>query len=1160
MKTRRVSQSLAALFLAMIVEWEGRVTRAVADSPQVSVATMNRPELHPRLQTNYGKIPLYFEANQGQADATVKFLARGSGYALALTAQEAVLTLQGTSNGEQGTATSRQARSLATLRMQFVGANTSPAITGLAELPGKTNYFVGKDTTQWRTNISTYAKVKYEQVYPGIDLVYYGNQQQLEYDFIVQPGADPKTIRLAFAGTPGPAPLQIDEAGDLVLPTVAGDVRFHRPHLYQEIDGVKKEIEGQYVMVDSEEEEGTSLQSPASSRQIGFAVAAYDTTKPLIIDPVLGYSVFVAGEGSEGSKIAVDSSGNVYVSSSTVSTGLPSETSGRPFAGAIDVFITKLDPTGTTLLYATYLGGNNGDEGRGIAVDNEGNAYVTGSTSSRDFPTTPGAFSRNCVDSDLQRCELNVFVTKLNAAGSTLTYSTYLGGSRSDVGTDIAVDKFGQASITGYTESPDFPTLHPFQAWNGDTPCGVTGDLCLGVDAFVAKLNATGTALVYSSYLGGNDRDEANSIAVDSSGNAYVTGFTWSADFLTVNPLQSQFGGPGGNLGDAFVTKVSTAGTVTYSTYLGGESQDIGNGIAVDTAGNVYVTGLTDSSDFPTANPLQANLRVSDAFVTEISSSGSALVYSTFLGGSGGDGGSDIAVDAAGNISVVGATYSADFPLLHPFQAGYSGRLCAFGPCSDGFVTKLHNAGNALLYSTYLGGTAPLTFETVSSVAVDQFGNTYIGGSSAAGDFPAENPFHVARTSSSSSLGDHFVAKIGNLPLDPIVAYFESPENGPVAGIAVLRGWAFATEPGVKIQTIELFIDGRRAAEIPGVGLGAIPCCSERQDVQDTFPQYPAENTRNSGWGATVNWNWLNTGPHNVRVWIRSTNGALFITDARTVRAVTPGDYEFLDRFALSQATALIQNQDLVVNSVVVRDKTTQQQKTLNTRFRWFTSTQSLGLVQAETAGISSAQWMAPPFSAWFASLASRVPGWPLLASAQAASALMPYVEDPAPEQIVSGIRIIRGWAFSEEANARISTIHLTTDMDSQGTIPCCSGRGDVAAAFSGQPNALNSGWGATFNYGNLTSGPHTVGVHIEDSTGAAVSLAHNVTVMRLGGYAFVDQFDLSNATARLEGEEIILNGVVVRDKASQQTKTIAVRLRWAQSSQGLEVVAARDL
>lgn len=245
------------------------------------------------------------------------------------------------------------------------------------------------------------------------------------------------------------------------------------------------------------------------------------------------------------------------------------------------------------------------------------------------------------------------------------------------------------------------------------------------------------------------------------------------------------------------------------------------------------------------------------------------------------------------------------------------------------------------------------------------------------------------------------------------------------------------------------------------------------------------------------------------------------------------------------------------MNGVVVRDKATQQQKTINTRFRWFTSTQSLGLVQAETVGTSSAQWVAPPFSAWFASLASRVPGWPLLASAQAASVIVPYFEDPVPEQIVSSIRIIRGWAFSEEANVRISTIRLTTYFDSQGTIPCCSGRGDVAAAFSEQPNALNSGWGATFNYGNLSSGPHTIGVQIEDSTGAAVSLAHNVTVVRLGGYAFVDQFDLSEATARIEGEDIVLSGVVVRDKASQQTKTIEVRLCWSESSQGLEIIAA---
>jgi len=298
---------------------------------------------------------------------------------------------------------------------------------------------------------------------------------------------------------------------------------------------------------------------------------------------------------------------------------------------------------------------------------------------------------------------------------------------------------------------------------------------------------------------------------------------------------------------------------------------------------------------------------------------------------------------------------------------------------------------------------------------------------------------------------------------------------------------------------------------------------------------------------------------------IRDTSGNLFFTESREVIVVKPGDFEFLDRFDLSDVTVQIEpdiptaSQVLVLNHLTIRDKTTQQQKIINTRFRWFTSTQSLGLVQAETVGIPSAQWVAPPFSAWFASLASRVPGWPLLASAQAASAIVPYFEDPAPEQIVSGIRIIRGWAFSEEENVRIATIRLTTDFDSQSTIPCCSGRGDVAAAFPEQANALNSGWGATFNYGNLTAGPHTITVQMEDSTGVAVALAHNVTVVRLGGFAFVDQFDLSEATARVEKEDIVLGGVVVRDKASQQTKTIEVRLRWFESIQGLGIVAASN-
>lgn len=1137
MTMRYWSHSTWALVLPLIV-WGANVE---AHPRQVSARTTTNSSA-PQLQTSYAQLPLYFEANQGQADTKVKFLARGSGYALALTAHEAVLTLQGTGNGEQGTVTPGQARSLApdprslaTLRMQLVGANASPSITGLEELPGKTNYFVGKDPTQWRTSIPTYAKVKYEQVYPGIDLMYYGNQQQLEYDFIVQPGADPKAIRLAFGGATEPLPLRIDDKGDVVVATAAGDVRFHRPHIYQESDGIKKVIAGRYVIVDSEEAEGTSLQSPSSSPQVGFEVAAYDTTKPLIIDPVLSYATYLSGLARA---ITVDTDDNIYVTGETSVTVFPGAKTVIGSGGELDMYVVKLNASGSTLIYAAIIGGSDSDASVGIAVDAQGSAYVAGNTSSSDFPLSIGAFKQRCLKSGgLQKCREG-FVLKLNPAGTGLSYSTYLGllGFTGEIG-GLALDSAGHAYVTGSVNTETSTDLST-TAGAFQKTCRTNLPLYSCDDVFVTKLDPTGSALVYSTFLGSSLGERSSGIAVDSEGNAYIAGETVGADFpVTTGAVQPtcRVSEIDSSCGDAFVSKLNPTGsTLVYSTFLGGKYFDEVHDIAVDSAGSAYVAGGTSSGDFPTTSGAFREAASGGGFLSKLNPSGSAFVYSTYLD----FGPVRMTIDAVGNAYVAGS---------RPTPA-----VCARGgfgqfpiPCQAAFVAKLNTVGTELIYSAYFGGNR-YTFGL--DVAVDAAGDAYLVGYAGSSNFP------VVKALQSS--GGGFIVKLVERSSE-IMSYLDSPQEGPVSGIATIHGWAFATETEVRISRVELFVDGQRIGDIPGIALGDIPCCSERQDVRDAFPQFPAENTLNSGWGITFNWSLLSAGSHTIQIWITSTRGEVFLTDARIVNVVKPGDFEFLDQFTLSQATVSIQNQDLVVNGVGIRDKTTQQQKNLNPRFRWFTSTQSLGLVQAEAVGTSSAQWVAPPFSAWFASLASRVPGWSLLASAQAASVIVPYFESPEPEQIVSGISLIHGWGFSEETNSRISTIRLTSDFTDQGTIPCCSGRGDVAIAFPGQSNALNSGWGATFNYGNLSSGLHTIGVQIEDSTGAAVSLAHNVTVVRLGGYAFVDQFDLSSATARLDGEEIVISGVVVRDKASQQTKTIEVRLRWFESTQGLGVVAA---
>src|SRR3989442_679598 len=520
----------------------------------------------PQVLAAYGKLPLSFEANQGQTEPQVKFLSRGSGYTLFLTSTEAVLMLTKADahakhripgearlvEPEKGAGT--------VLRMKLLGANPAPAVAGVGELPGKSNYFVGNDPKKWRANVPTYAKIEYRDVYPGVNLVYYGNQRQLEHDFVVSPGADPKAITLAFEGMDGVA---IDALGDLVLRADGGEVRLRKPIVYQEQDGQRAVIPTRYVL--------------KAEREVAFEVAAYDATKPLIIDPVLAYSTYLGGSGGDqGFGVAVDAVGNAYVTGFAGSSDFPTTAGAFQTAfggGEADAFVTKLNPTGSALVYSTYLGGDGFDPGDGIAVDATGNAYVTGLTFSTNFPTTPGAFQTT------PKFASDAFVVKLNAAGTALVYSTFLGGDGFDQGHGIAVDAEGNAYATGGTSSTNFPTTTgAFRTTFGGRS-----------DAFVTKLNGDGSALVYSTYLGGFSSDRGNAIAVDAAGNAYVAGLTFSTNFPTTpGAVRETFGG----IFDAFVTKLNPAGTaLVYSTFLGGSSLDEGFGIAVDTAGSGYVAG-----------------------------------------------------------------------------------------------------------------------------------------------------------------------------------------------------------------------------------------------------------------------------------------------------------------------------------------------------------------------------------------------------------------------------------------------------------------------------------------------------------------------------------------------------------------------------------------
>jgi hypothetical protein len=730
--------------------------------PESGVAnTSVRPTASPRadrtarIREVYGKLPLSFELNRGQTDPQVKFLSRGPGYTLFLTATDAVMSLasptaSGATDGVEAedpraSARTREAMPASprtTLRMRVVGANQRAQVSGRDQLPGKVNYFRGNDPTRWQTQIPTYAKVRYEEVYPGIDLVYYGNPRELEYDFIVAPGAEPDAIALTFDGADT---LEVDGDGNLILHTVGGQLTQRAPRVYQEIDGVQTNIPGRYALDNARTTESRSFSGVLGPDRhvVRFDIGRYDPRRPLVIDPVLVYSTYLGGaSGDIGYGIAVDSAGSAYVTGSTNSSEFPTTPGAfdTTFDGYIDAFVTKLEASGAALVYSTYLGGASGDLGYGIAVDSAGSAYVTGVTDSSDFPTTPGAFDTTFGGGE------DAFVTKLDASGAALAYSTYLGGASSSAseGRGIAVDSAGSAYVTGSTNSSEFPTTPgAFDTTRGGFE-----------DAFVTKLEASGAALAYSTYLGGSNpltaADVGSGIAVDGAGSAYVTGWTKSSDFPTT-PGAFDTAHSGGSDPDAFVTKLEASGAaLAYSTYLGGAGGDFGEGIAVDSVGSAYVIGVTQSSDFPTTpGAFDTTLGGDfDAFVTKLDASGSALAYSTYLGGASTDAGSGIAVDSAGSAYVMGWTKSDDFPTTPgAFERTYGGN-------SDAFVTKLEASGAALAYSTYLGGAG--NDVGFGGIAVDSAGSAYVTGYTSSSDFPT-TPGAFDRTWGGGQ--DAFVAK-----------------------------------------------------------------------------------------------------------------------------------------------------------------------------------------------------------------------------------------------------------------------------------------------------------------------------------------------------------------------------------------------------------------
>ncbi|MGE5053634.1 MAG: SBBP repeat-containing protein, partial [Acidobacteriota bacterium] len=607
-----------------------------------------------RVRADLDALPLAFEANQGQTDPQVKYMARGKGYTAFLTADETVFAME----SARATAGVTGKRALlpaqktdkatkdetAAIRMKLVGAKDNAPIAAENELPGRSNYFIGNDRRQWHAGVKQYARVSYDQVYPGVSLAFHGQQKQLEFDFIVAPGADPKSIRFDVSGA---KKISTDSGGNLVLASTAGDVVLHKPVTYQRSENTQQAVESRFVV---------------AKNTVSFEVGNYDRSRELVIDPAVSYATYLGGSAEDdGYAITVNSAGNAYVTGQTKSTNFPTKNPLSPGtnAGGFDAFVTELSPDGSSLVFSTYIGGSGNDSGNAIALDGSDNIFVAGGTGSSNFPNQ-GALQTGFAG------VIDAFVLELNPGGSALTYSTFLGGSGTDVISGLALDSSGNAYVVGSTNSIDFPTHNPIQT----SIVGISS-------GFVTKVNASGNALVYSTYLGGGTGDFAVAVAVDGSGQAYVTGATKNLAFPTHNPLQASCGSDGtcnGGLYDIFVTVINAPGSgYVYSTFLGGEGNDEGFAIAVDSSKNAYITGLTSSTAFPTKTPIQGTFGggslPADAFVTEINAAGSALVYSTYLGGSGNDTGVGIAVDNNKNAYVTGQTSSANFPTMNPTQA-----------------------------------------------------------------------------------------------------------------------------------------------------------------------------------------------------------------------------------------------------------------------------------------------------------------------------------------------------------------------------------------------------------------------------------------------------------------------------------------------------------
>ena len=749
------------LTLALLIAWS---CSAVYGS--------DNPEFHPTadpvtVQANSSSGPLTFTENQGQWPDSILFQAHTAGATIWFTSnslyQQFIRYRPGQISDDLSSVGSPlssrdnhpDSAEILLVRRTLEGVNPTAHISGQKPNGYYTNYFLGGEPSRWRSGVPSYQELLFEEIYPGIDLRFYGRQAQIEYDFVIAPGADYHKIRFQYDKA---VSLGLSESGDLLVENAWGTTTERAPVIYQEIGGARVAVAGNYA--------------PLSDDMVGFELTgSYRQDIPLIIDPVLVYSTYLGGDGDDCAwDVAVDTGGCALVTGWTWSADFPTWYSvDADFNGGVcDMFVTKFNAAGDGLVYSTYLGGNEYDFAWAIALDRNGCAYLAGHSTSDNFPTC------NAYAGSLTGAGYDAVAVKLNSSGDALVYSSYLGGSGKDWGLDVAVDTAGCAYVTGYTQSADFPIQSPLYS-----------DLTGETDAFVTKFDASGSTLIYSTHLGGSDTDQGTDIVVDSSGCAYIIGYTRSSDFPTANPFCGVYAG-GTYYGDAFVTKLNPAGdALVYSTYLGGAVDDMGNGIAIDRNGCAYVVGYTKSTDFPLHDPFDdtyaGGVYYGDGFVTKLNSTGDTLVYSTYLGGHEDEWGYSLVVDQAGCAYVAGHTKSHDFPVKHPYDNTLDGY-------DDATLTAFNTDGRTLIHSTYFGGSSE---DYGRGIALDDNGCIYIAGYTYSSDFPTLYSYD----STYGGFQDAFLAKFcAGCCVDRVGDADQSGDDEPtIADISVLIDAKFIT-------------------------------------------------------------------------------------------------------------------------------------------------------------------------------------------------------------------------------------------------------------------------------------------------------------------------------------------------------------------------------